>query len=45
MIFREQMLSARMRNKIVGETKVTPSEVKAYFDKLRKIVYPILMQL
>lgn len=37
---REQMLSARMRNKIVGETKVTPSEVKAYFEKLKKDSLP-----
>jgi peptidyl-prolyl cis-trans isomerase SurA len=37
---KEQMLSARMRNKIVGETKVTPSEVKAYFDKLAKDSLP-----
>lgn len=37
---REQMLSARMRNKIVGETKVTPSEVKAFFDKLSKDSLP-----
>lgn len=37
---REQMLSARMRNKIVGETKVTPSEVKAFFEKLKKDSLP-----
>ncbi len=37
---REQMLSARMRNKITGETKVTPSEVKAYFEKLKKDSLP-----
>ncbi|MFN8284784.1 MAG: peptidylprolyl isomerase [Chitinophagales bacterium] len=37
---REQMLSVRMRQKIVGETKVTPSEVKAYFEKLKKDSLP-----
>ncbi|MFN8260713.1 MAG: peptidylprolyl isomerase [Chitinophagales bacterium] len=37
---REQMLAARMRNKIVGDIKVTPSEVKAYFDNLAKDSLP-----
>lgn len=37
---REQMLASRMRNKILGETKVTPSEVKAYFDKISKDSLP-----
>lgn len=36
----EQMLAARMRNKIVEDVKVTPSEVKAYFDKLSKDSLP-----
>ena len=37
---REQMLAARMRQKIVGETKVTPSEVKAFFERLSKDSLP-----
>ncbi len=37
---REQMLAARMRNKILGDIKVTPSEVKGYFDKLAKDSLP-----
>lgn len=37
---REQMLASRMRNKILGDIKVTPSEVKAYFDKLSKDSLP-----
>lgn len=37
---REQMLSARMRQKIVGDIKVTPSEVKAFFDNLSKDSLP-----
>ncbi|MDB5227089.1 MAG: Peptidylprolyl isomerase [Bacteroidota bacterium] len=37
---KEQMLASRMRNKIVGDIKVTPSEVKAFFDKLAKDSLP-----
>ena len=37
---REQMLASRMRQKIVGEIKVTPSEVRAFFDKLSKDSLP-----
>lgn len=37
---REQMLAARMRNKILGDIKVTPSEVKGFFDKLSKDSLP-----
>jgi peptidyl-prolyl cis-trans isomerase SurA len=37
---REQMLAARMRSKIVDDIKVTPSEVKAYFEKLAKDSLP-----
>lgn len=37
---REQMLASRMRQKIVGELKVTPSEVRAFFDKLSKDSLP-----
>ena len=37
---REQMLAARMRNKILGDIKVTPSEVKAFFDQLSKDSLP-----
>lgn len=37
---KEQMLAARMRNKIVGDVKVTPSEVKAYFGKMAKDSLP-----
>lgn len=37
---REQMLSARMRQKIVGDITVTPSEVRAFFEKLSKDSLP-----
>ncbi len=37
---KEQMLASRMRSKILGDIKVTPSEVKAYFDKLSKDSLP-----
>ena len=33
--FREQKLAQSMRNKIVDEIRITPTEVKAYFDKFR----------
>src|SRR4051812_26306888 len=33
---REQKLAQAMRNKIVEDVKITPSEVKAYFDKIPK---------
>ncbi len=34
--FREKELSERMQNKIVEGVKITPNEVKAYFDKIPK---------
>ena len=34
--FRERELSRLMRNKIVGGVKITPTEVKAYYDKIPK---------
>ncbi len=34
--FRERKLAAAMRDKIVGGIRITPNEVKAYFDKLPK---------
>ena len=34
--FREQKLGQAMRNKIVQDIKITPSEVKAYFEKIPK---------
>lgn len=37
---KEQMLAARMRNKILGDIKVTPSEVKGFFEKLSKDSLP-----
>lgn len=37
---KEQMLAARMRNKILEDLKVTPSEVKLYFDKMSKDSLP-----
>lgn len=37
---KEQMLASRMRNKIVGDIKVTPSEVKTFFDKIPKDSLP-----
>ncbi|MFN8249863.1 MAG: peptidylprolyl isomerase [Ferruginibacter sp.] len=32
--FRDRKLAAAMRNKIVDDVKITPNEVKAYFDKI-----------
>jgi len=32
--FKERKLAEQMRNKIVGNIKITPNEVKAYFDKI-----------
>ncbi|MEP7165184.1 MAG: peptidylprolyl isomerase [Ferruginibacter sp.] len=32
--FRDRKLAAAMRNKIVEDIKITPSEVKAYFEKI-----------
>ena len=32
--FRDRKLAAAMRNKIVEDVKITPSEVKAYFEKI-----------
>lgn len=34
--FRERKLAAAMRNKIVEGIHITPNEVKAYFDKIKK---------
>jgi len=34
--FREQKLAQGMRNKIVDEVRITPKEVKAYFDAIPK---------
>ncbi len=34
--FREQKLAQNMRNKIVEDVKITPSEVKAYFETIPK---------
>src|SRR4029079_10646637 len=34
--FREQKLAQSMRNKIVDEVKITPKEVKAYFEAIPK---------
>lgn len=34
--FRERKLAGAMRNKIVDGVRITPNEVKAYFDKLPK---------
>lgn len=33
---RDQMLSRAMRNKIVEDIRITPNEVRAYFDKIPK---------
>ncbi|MEP6616955.1 MAG: peptidylprolyl isomerase [Ginsengibacter sp.] len=38
--FREQKLAQSMRNKIVDEVKITPKEVKAYFDAIPKDSLP-----
>ena len=38
--FREQKLAQSMRNKIVDEIRITPSEVKAYYDKIPKDSLP-----
>jgi peptidyl-prolyl cis-trans isomerase SurA len=38
--FREQKLSQAMRNKIVDDVKITPSEVKAYFETIPKDSLP-----
>ncbi len=37
---REQMLAARMRNKILQDIKVTPSEIRTFFDNLAKDSLP-----
>ena len=34
--FKDRKLAAAMRDKIVGSIRITPNEVKAYFDKLPK---------
>ena len=38
--FREQKLAQSMRNKIVDNIKITPTEVRAYFDKIPKDSLP-----
>jgi peptidyl-prolyl cis-trans isomerase SurA len=38
--FRERKLAAAMRNKIVDGIRITPNEVKAYFDKFPKDSLP-----
>ncbi len=38
--FREQKLAQSMRNKIVDDVKITPSEVKAYFETIPKDSLP-----
>ena len=38
--FRERKLAAAMRNKIVGDVRITPKEVNQYFDKLPKDSLP-----
>jgi peptidyl-prolyl cis-trans isomerase SurA len=38
--FRERKLAGAMRNKIVDGVRITPNEVKAYFDKLQKDSLP-----
>lgn len=38
--FKERELAAAMRNKIVDGIRITPNEVKAYFDKLPKDSLP-----
>jgi peptidyl-prolyl cis-trans isomerase SurA len=35
-VFRERKLSDQMRNKIVDNVKITPNEVKIFFDKIPK---------
>lgn len=37
---REQLITGRMRESIVGEVKPTPAEVRAYFDKIPKDSLP-----
>ena len=39
---REQLIVQQMQGKIVGDVKVTPSEVKAYFDKIPKDSLPYI---
>jgi peptidyl-prolyl cis-trans isomerase SurA len=38
--FREQKLAQNMRNKIVDDVKITPSEVKAYYETIPKDSLP-----
>lgn len=38
--FKEQKLAQSMRNKIVDEIRITPAEVKLYFDKIPKDSLP-----
>lgn len=37
---KEQLLAARMRDKVVGEIEVTPSEVRSYFESIPKDSLP-----
>ncbi|WP_008587776.1 peptidylprolyl isomerase [Niabella soli] len=39
---KEQMLSDKMRSKVVNDVHITPTEVKAYFDKIPKDSLPFL---
>ncbi|ANH83598.1 peptidylprolyl isomerase [Niabella ginsenosidivorans] len=41
-MIKEQMLSDRMRNKVVSDVHITPTEVKAYFEKIPKDSLPFL---
>ncbi|MBO9619342.1 MAG: peptidylprolyl isomerase [Niabella sp.] len=39
---KEQMLSEKMRSKVVNDVHITPTEVKSYFDKIPKDSLPFL---
>ncbi len=39
-VFRERKLSDQMRNKIIDNIKITPNEVRAYYDKIPKDSLP-----
>ncbi|MBZ4188785.1 peptidylprolyl isomerase [Niabella sp. 3A5MI-3] len=41
-MIKEQMLGERMRNKVVSEVHITPTEVKAFFDKVPADSLPFL---
>lgn len=40
LVFKERKLSDQMRNKIVDNIKITPNEVRAYYDKIPKDSLP-----